>query len=331
MNRAMNRSTATAARHRCAIILRGVLLAILLPWMAACSHHADTTPAAPENPYLVSSRSLAENGLAALRRERWAAAEQAFQQSLQAAELADDMPQVIVAWYRLGVLYRAMQRPQAAKTAYAESLRLAEAEQQPVMAMRAHLALLLLAATSEPTATADSEKLPDSLYNAPAWPLDIHLQAARLAQLRGDMTRAQRAYQMVIAAQSDTAADATAIAPLQARAQLGLAELARQRGQQSQAKQAAEAALTICHRIGEPRIAAHAHLLLAELAPDGSAMAIQGRQRALRIYRSLHDMRAEQRLLTQLLAQPGGALDAAQRQAYQLRLQQINAQQGAAQ
>ena len=291
-----------------------LLLAAIGTGCAARSHHT----AAIQNPYLHSSQAFYENGVEATRSERWQVAERAFEHALNMAQLADDTAQVTLVWYQLGVVRESMQKQEAAAQAYVHSYRLALRLHDREMAMRAQLALRLLHPVSSEVA---QSPLPESLFTSRSWPLDIHLQAARLAWREGDRDRARGAWMVVTSASGAS----RAVLVLQARAHLGLARIAASEGDGAKSTAAAAQALKISHQVGLPRVAAQALLLSAPWQPPAGQVDML--ERALVIYTTLQDPHGQQRCLERLL-QLDGAVPHDQRSRYLLRLQALTANLG---
>ena len=78
-----------------------LLVVVLL--LASCGGR--TQAPVIENPYAVQMQELTSNGVLAMQRERWVAAEHSFVRALQAAELTADPALIAHAWYNLGMAY----------------------------------------------------------------------------------------------------------------------------------------------------------------------------------------------------------------------------------
>jgi len=259
---------------------------VLLLALAACSgSHAPQ----PENLYREKARDFTADGMAAMQRERWQAAERAFSRSLRAAQLADDEALVRLSWYNIGIVREAMGRPEA-EEAYRRAAELAARQRDEIMHLRATLALRLMHARKGEAAAAIA--LPKK-----SLPTDIYLQHARLSQLVGDTEAAERSYHLAIARARKTSAGMR----MRANAHMGLALLHAKTGDRAQARRDADQALEICHQIGAPRVAAHALLLKAELEPAPLSRR-DYLERALAIYTAVEDHQGQRQALERLIA-----------------------------
>lgn len=265
----------------------GALLATLLLLTACGGGSREPTV---ENPYESLMQELTSNGVLAMQRERWEAAEHSFVRALQAAQLTADPALIAHAWYNLGIAYMAEGRMKEADQALHQAEGLAKRHQLPAEYERARLNRALLAARQGKPAwkpAAFSRKMP----------VDIHLAAARLADLQQRNGVAEEEYQLVL-----SEADGKSAGGLRYRAQaeMGLALLALRQGQRDVARQHGEKALQYCRKVGVPRLAAHALMLQADLA-ESSAERQDKLERARGIYQALNDRENERKALTALL------------------------------
>ncbi|MDX8402624.1 MAG: hypothetical protein R8K47_08335 [Mariprofundaceae bacterium] len=264
-----------------------------------------------ENPYVQRGHDFFADGLEAMRRERWVAAERAFSRALLAAQLADDPAMVRRAWYDLGMARRAAGHRQEAAEALARAAVLARRQGDATMAMRARLALALLpgsgAGEGRASLLTDIER--------GSWPPDIELMAARWLQRGGVMDRARQHY---LNARRRAGKDATGLR-MKAQSSLGLALLAREAGDGREALRETARALEWCRQVGAPRVTAHALLLRGELS-ERRQDRIDALERALAIYDALGDRRGQARAVRALLAEAEQAGDAIQAARLRLRL-----------
>ncbi|HKI62400.1 MAG TPA: tetratricopeptide repeat protein [Mariprofundaceae bacterium] len=258
---------------------------VLLPLFAACSGKSANLV---ENPYLERARNLSADGMAAMQRERWSAAERAFLRALQAAQLSDDTALVRLSWYNLGVVRTAMDHVDSAAEAFRRSMELAERQGDPVMRVRAGLALSLMQVRHQKEV--DPVSVPDI-----ALPADVHLQRGRLAQLQGDTRQADKSYHLAIAKSVNTSGGLK----ISADAYMGLALLYHQAGDDVTAKIDLDKALSISRHVGAPRLIAHALLLGGSIA-DSPLQKKDQFERALAIYTAMEDLRGQRETLESL-------------------------------
>jgi len=304
---------------KCQISLSSCCVRFLLPilfvaLLSACggSHKLSD----PENPYRVQADNHIHNGLAAMQYERWQSAERSFERALTSAQLADDLRLVGQCWYNLAIVRTAQKNTEGAMEAYLRVIELSELRHDTNMHMRAQLALALL--QQQEARLPDSfklQQLPGSLFQAGNWPADIHLQAARLAQLQQQNPLAQQAYQAVTVRKGSD----RNLLKMKAEAHMGLALLARADNSDEEAWSEAEQVLEQCRKIGAPRLTAHALLLQGQLPVADNSERRQRLQRALDIYAALADGAGQRQALAALIkvSLPG------QSPGLQLRLQQL--------
>jgi len=243
---------------------------------------------AADNPYLERARAFSADGMAAMQRERWSAAEKAFSRALLAAQLSDDTALVRLSWYNLGVVRAAMDKEDTATEAFRRSITLSERQGDPVMRVRAGLALALMQVRHQ--REVDIVRIPDG-----ALPADVQLQRARLAQLQGDQSLADKAYHLAIAKSGHS----TSGLGISADAYMGLALLNHQAGDDKAARKDVGKALAICRDIGAPRLTAHALLLSGSIAESPMQQKDQF-ERALAIYTAMDDLRGQREALERL-------------------------------
>jgi len=283
------------------------LILVLCLGLSACGGAAKIDKSnAMHNPYIARNKVDTQNGMTAMQRQRWLSAEQSFARALQAAQLSNDMPQIIGAWYNLASAQAAMGNFTRAETAFRRCIQLSERYHDTRMHMRSRLALALMhlkaGILSKP---ATIEAWPHSLFEDGAWPADIHLLAARLLQLQQQPDNAASAYQAVIA----THGNSRALLSMRAEAHMGLALIAQAGGRDKIAWRQAEQTLAICHRIGMPLLTAHALLLQGRLnsavADDNNKRRMEKLERALAIYTALNDLNGQKEslMLLQKLAE----------------------------
>ncbi len=287
-------------------MIRLALLGLMLA-LASCG---GSSVAHVENPYLSRSHDFFEDGMAAMRRARWDAAERAFSRALLAAQLADAPELTRRAWYDLGMARRAAGRRKAAVEAFARARALARRHGDAAMAMRAWLALAL----AEKPAHASEDAALARALDAGHWPADVELLAARWRQAHRQAERARAHY---LAARKKAGKDARGLR-MKAQASLGLALLARDAGDAAQALAEADRALGFARQVGAPEIAAHALLLQGALMND-AARREDAWERALAIYQALGDRAGQRRALRGLLALSAGR-DAARKRRLRLLL-----------
>jgi len=291
------------------------LLALLLVAMlGACGSGSKQKTTEPENPYNKRAANHIHNGLAAMQDERWTSAEASFARALKSSRLADDTDLIIQSWYNLAVVHTAMKNNNAAEQAYQRVIELARRYQKNIMKIRAQLALALLQQrTGTVTEINFPEQFPSSLFKPGNWPADIHLQAARLAQLLGQKNLAEQAYQAV----SLKKGNQRILQKMKAEAHMGLALLAKTDNNHPLAWEEAEQSLFFCRNIGAPRLTAHALLLQGSLPLSTEAKRRDKLERALNIYTVLADKTGQKKSLTWLIQ----LSDIKQRAPLQLRLE----------
>ncbi len=267
------------------IQLRCVLV-LLVMLLAACG--GKQNHGAVENPYLEKAHAFSADGMAAMRRERWNAAERGFSRALLAAQLADNAVLVRLSWYNLGVVRSAMQHAEEAEDAFRRCITLSRRQGDDAMRIRAGLALALMQMRLE-------REVDQVDVRGSGLPADIYLQSGRLAQLQGRADAADKAYHSAIA-KSRRSANGLRI---RADAHMGLALLQQQSGDAGGARKSVDKALAICREIGAPRLTAHALFLSAGLSQSAMEQKDQY-ERALTIYTALDDMRGQRETLERL-------------------------------
>lgn len=243
-----------------------------------------------ENPYVIQMEELTDNGVVAMRRERWTAAEHSFTRALQAAQLAADPALIAHAWYNLAMAYAAQGRLEEADGALQQAEAQATRHHLPVELARARLNRALLAERG-----GRKGWRPESFSRH--MPVDIHMAAARLADLQGRYATAKDEYRLVLA----LAGKGSAAMRYRAEAHLGLALLALQQKDQKEALAQSDQSLSLCRQVGAPRLAAHALMLRADLV-SAPAEREDSLERARNIYHVLGDTDGERKALTALLA-----------------------------
>ncbi len=249
-----------------------------------------------ENPYAEKMKELSRNGVAAMQRERWTIAEKSFDRALQAAQLSNDPALIARAWYNLGMLHVSSGALKRGESALEMSMAVANQHGHSVSLMRSRVALALLHQKRGESAW-QPESLPSSM------PIDLHLSAARLAQLQGRYGVARQEYRFVLNSGSDDRSGML----YRAEAHMGLALIAEEQQDHQTAKKEAASVLKMSREIGAPRLAAHALYLTAMLTQEISAKS-DSLKDALAIYRALMDLQGQSDTLHQLmhLAEQGG-------------------------
>jgi len=265
---------------------RGALWGLLL-LLAACGGRSQ--PLQVENPYAEQMAELTSNGVLAIQRERWDAAEHSFARALQAARLTGDPALITHAWYNLGMAYVAQGRLQEADGALQQAEGLAQRHQLQIEYERARLNRDLLSARQGKKA-----RQPE-LYSR-KMPVDIHLVSARLADLQGRLEMAGEEYKLVL---SLTDKSRTGLR-YRAEAHMGLALLMLRQNDRQAARDHCEKALKICRDVGLPRLAANALMLQARLA-DQPLVRQDSLERASGMYHALEDVEGERKALQALL------------------------------
>ncbi|ATX82821.1 Tetratricopeptide repeat-containing protein [Mariprofundus ferrinatatus] len=274
-----------------------LIIAILSLLLLSCGASGPKKPPEVVNPYTIQAETHTGNGLAAMQKERWDAAERSFSRALAASQLADDSPLIRRSWYNLGTALSGANNLARAEEAYSRAIELSANDHDEPMRLRALLALRLMQQRSgRIPETFAIQQLPQSLFSHLSWPADLHLQAGRIAQRLGDPARARSAYVLVTQLKSSNASSLQ----LKAGAHMGLALLARDAEDNPTAWQESEQALLLCRKVGAPRLTAHALLLQGELSHDVSEKHNR-LERALDIYSALNDPNGEKRAIEQLL------------------------------
>lgn len=235
--------------------MRVCTLIVLLLVSACASGHAPVSPLV-SNPWQVKAESLARSGVAAMEREEWGTARTMFERSLQAATLVGDEHLMALGWYNLGRSYAAGGDLRAAHRSYQQGKRQAEAAGDAVNSKRAALALALL--------ENDGRQAADDLLHVPvAFPIDVHLAAARLGMLRDRSDAARQAYARVL----DMAGKDRNGLLYAARSHLGMAELeyATDRHATHAVWPHLNAAMELLRRAGQPRLMLQAVNLAVKL------------------------------------------------------------------
>jgi tetratricopeptide (TPR) repeat protein len=267
-----------------------LLMSVPAAMLAACggSRHAPVV----ENPYAESAQSFAMVGVDAMQRERWDAAERSFERELVAAQMADEMPAVVLAHYNLGMVWLAAGQHEQGRQELQRTLILAQRHGLDVMAARALLALALDQARA---GTVPTE--PAIAGIRASWPADVQLSAGRLALYRHDLDGARQAYTRAL---HQAGSDRGGII-LQARAHLGLAMAAQAAKDEATSRSELQQTLQLCRKAGAPRVAADALMMLAS-GEGAVADRHDALERALAIYQNLQDKGAQHRALTALVA-----------------------------
>jgi len=302
-------------RRLCPPLLWVLFLSLFI---TSCASGSGSKPAPVGNPYAERARDFINGGMVAMQDERWVLAEREFSQALLSAQLADDLRLIGQCWYNLGSVRAALGQRQEAETAFQRAMELAEQQADPLLGMRARLAIVLMKRRAgEQAADADVGHILGS-----NWPTDIYLQAARIAQLQQQPELAKRAYDEALQGKGET----RSALKMRAEAHMGLALLARAAGETEEAHRQTDRALSICHEIGTARLTAHALLLKGQLPPPATGDNRQSQlERALDIYSALGDKEGQRQSLLQLhrLAETNG--DAVAMQRIELRLKELGA------
>jgi len=268
-----------------------VLLLLLL--QASCGGGSGSSggsgKAVVENPYREKMKELSRNGVAAMQKERWAIAEKSFDRALQAAQLSNDPALIARAWYNLGMLHVSSGALKRGESALESGMAIANQHGLTVSQMRSRVALALLHQNR-----GDSAWQPEALSSS--MPIDVHLSAARLAQLQGRYGIAHQEYGFVLRAGSDKRSGML----YRAEAHMGLALIAEEQQDHQEAKKEAATVLKMSREIGAPRLAAHALFLTAMLTQEASAKS-DSLKDALAIYRALKDLQGQSDTLHQLM------------------------------
>ena len=273
--------------------------------LLSCAATTGSKTAELSNPYILQAENHTSNGMAAMQQERWDAAIRSFSRALTAAQLADDSALITRSWYNLAAAQSNAKQHTQAEASYAQVMELAQRHHDQVMQLRGRLALhLMQQRLGRLPETFSLQQLPASLFSKQQWPADLHLQAARLAQRLGETAEAEDAYQLVIKRNRNTPSEFK----MAAEAHMGLALLARDRGENQTAINQAEQALSYCRQIGAARLTAHALLLQGELAQK-PVEKWDRVERALDIYIALDDKTGQKKALTLLSQQANEAGD----------------------
>jgi len=261
------------------VLLLGCSLLLILSSCGGGQHKPVTAPIV-ENPYVQQAKDFTHTGVESMYQERWSSAEYAFKRALDAAQLANDAPLVVRAWYNLAMLYRAKHEPKAQLYALEKTQRLAQAEGFSDDMLRAELQIQLLAmeqGQSNPMVVKLSQKTS----------LDIVLLAARVQQLQGEKEQSKALYQRVISAASQQRSDLL----YQAEAYMGLALLAAAEADIKTLERQTDVVLKMTRKVGAPRLAANALLLRAKQTARNQVMRLRDLEKALNIYDILQDKR----------------------------------------
>jgi len=242
-----------------------------------------------DNPYAERMKELSRNGVIAMQRERWLPAEKLFERALESAQLANDPALIAQAWYNLGVLHLSTSHIEKGEDALTRAVSVAQRHGLNVVLMRSRLAMAL-----SRQKRGISAWQPGSISGS--MPLDLHLSAARLAQLQRNVDVARDEYRFVL----DKRGDDRATLLYKIDAHMGLALLAEEQGDLAAAKQELSNVLRKSRGIGSPRMAAHALLLNARLSGNETSM-LDDLQDALAIYHALKDVRGQKDVLDQLV------------------------------
>jgi len=277
-------------------MIRTLLLACsLLFILSSCGggQHKSVNAPIVENPYVHQAKDFTHVGVESMYQERWSSAEYAFKRALDAAELANDAPLIVRAWYNIAMLYRAKHEPEAQLHALEKTQLLAQAEGFSNDMLRAKLQIQLLA-IEQGQATSMPIKLSQETG------LDIVLLAARVQQLQGEKEQAKGLYQRVISTASQQRSDLL----YQAEAYMGLALLAAAETDIETLERQTDAVLKITRKVGAPRLTANALLLRAKQAGRNQVVRVRDLEKALSIYEILRDKRgiAEVQIVKQSLA-----------------------------
>ena len=262
-------------------------VALLLLLLAACGGGAKQTVV--ENPYAEKMKELSRNGVAAMQKERWKIAETSFDRALQAAQLANDPALIARAWYNLGMLHVSAGELEKGAVTLKQAEVIALQHGLTVSQARSQIALALLN-QRRGVAAWQPEVLSSTM------PVDLHLSAARLAQLQGRGDVAYQEYGFVL----KNAGNERSGLFYKIEAHMGLALMAEQKQDHKTAKKEAALVLKMSREIGAPRVAAHALLLQASLTQD-VAEKRDDLQDALVIYRALQDLHGQSDSLHQLM------------------------------
>jgi tetratricopeptide (TPR) repeat protein len=262
----------------------------------------------PENPYAERMKELSRNGVSAMQRERWDVAEKLFERALQAAQLANDPNLITRAWYNLAMSYVSSGDDQKGEEVLKRASSVAGQHHFDTARMRAEVALALLYQRQGKEAWK-----PDVV--ASSYPEDIHLSAARLAQLQERYDVALREYKFVLRKRDSS----RSIMLYKVEAHMGMALLAEQQNDHKTAKKETENVLKKSREIGAPRLAAHALLLSAKM-DENEASKQDSLQDALAIYQVLKDTRGQKDVLAQLMMIAGIKGDAVQVEALRKQL-----------
>jgi len=262
-------------------------VALLLLLLAACGGGAKQTVI--ENPYAEKMKELSRNGVAAMEKERWEIAETSFDRALQAAQLANDPALIARAWYNLGMLHVSAGELEKGAVTLKQAESIALQHGLTVSQARSQIALALLN-QRRGVAAWQPELLSATM------PVDLHLSAARLAQLQGRDGVAYQEYGFVL----KKAGNERSGLFYKIEAHMGLALMAEQKQDHKTAKKEAALVLKMSREIGAPRVAAHALLLQASLTQD-VAEKRDDLQDALAIYKALKDLQGQSDTLHQLM------------------------------
>ncbi|GAV19608.1 hypothetical protein MMIC_P0556 [Mariprofundus micogutta] len=300
-----------------------LLSLLLIGLLCSCAGRSSHKIAEPENPYILKANNHIQNGLAAMKYERWQSAERSFKLALTSSQLSDDIHLVSHAWYNLAIVRTALKNIAGAEKAYLRVIELTDRHHDSNMHMRARLALALM--QQREAKLPDSfnlQQFPASLFTAGQWPADIRLQAARLAQLMQQTSLAKQGY-LTVTSETENKQN---LLKMKAEAHMGLALLARSESKYGNSLAESEQTLVYCRKIGAPRLTAHALLLQGQLTIIEKAARQDRLERALSIYTALNSHAGQKQVLTALIniSPPGKG------SALQLRLQQLEDKLGKA-
>jgi len=265
-------------------MIRGLILGCsLLLVLSSCGggQHKSVNVPIVKNPYVQQAKDFTHFGIESMYQERWSSAEHAFKRALDTAQLANDAPLIVRAWYNIAMLYRAKHEPEAQLHALQKTQLLAQEEGFSDDVLRAQLQIQLLEIEQGQATTSALVQLPQETG------LDIVLLAARVQQLQGKKEQAKDLYQRVISTASQQRSDLL----YQAEAYMGLALLAAAEADIVTLERQIDAVLKITHKVGAPRLTANALLLRAKAAERDQAMRLRDLEKSLSIYEILRDKR----------------------------------------
>ncbi|MDQ6954151.1 MAG: hypothetical protein Q9M20_01760 [Mariprofundaceae bacterium] len=258
---------------------RFITIVLFVTWLSACASGHKTNMPTIENPYLQHLHDFTHVGVEAMQQEKWPVAIQVFEKALNMAKLINEPATLIRSWYNVSMAYKAASKMQKAEASLQQTLSLAQLHHVLADEIRAKLQLNLIHFAQD----RQFEEVPALPTGLAA---DIYLMAGKLAYLQHHEQHSKQRYALAIRASGEDRVGLSS----QAKALLGLAQLAKRETDAQLAKNYALKVLRICHQIGEPRLSAHASLLLAGL-PHGLSQqeALDYARRAKNIYVLLHD------------------------------------------